>query len=75
MLAVGYSRRNSLAHCSIRWLGTANRDFWHSPRRFLYERREQLLQDQILEIEQGIEELEDSGAAGGLSISSPEKRP
>ena len=27
-----------------------------------YERREQLLQDQILEIEQGIEELEDSGA-------------
>jgi len=27
-----------------------------------YERREQLLQDQIYEIEQGIEELEDSGA-------------
>lgn len=25
--ALGYSRRNSLAHCSVRWLGTTNRLF------------------------------------------------
>ncbi len=33
MLAEGYSRKNSDAHCSVRWFGTTKMDFWHSPRR------------------------------------------
>ena len=33
MFADGYRRRNSEAHCSVRWLGTTKRDFWHRPSR------------------------------------------
>ena len=31
MFAPGYNRRKSEAHCSTRWFGTTNNDFWHKP--------------------------------------------
>ena len=36
IFAPGYNRKKSLAHCSVRWFGTTNNDFWHSPRPVSY---------------------------------------
>ena len=35
LFAPGYRRRKSLAHCSVKWFGTTNKLFWHSPSRLL----------------------------------------